>query len=179
MTGGANVRSTCRLSSNNEARTLNNASRSSSRSLSCGVSSILCDALCMGALTEPRLNSFFACGDFNQRITEFGITSKADIAPFFPDIDIRTVEITYRHTRQLSEFAKAIIAATSRSGTTVALPENVNNEGFKPVIGRNLAGAPVTAEWLARRIFEIEKTSETLPSIAVLVNSEEAAPLFS
>jgi adenylate kinase family enzyme len=128
---------------------------------------------CMGALAEPRLNSFFACGDFNQRITEFGITSQADLTPFFPDIEIRTVEITYRHTRQLSEFAKAIVAATSRSGT-VALPENVNSEGFKPVIGRNLAGAPATAEWLARRIFEIEKTSEALPSIAVLVNSEEA-----
>jgi hypothetical protein len=119
----------------------------------------------MGALTEPHLNSFFACGDFNQRITEFGITSQADLAPFFPDIEIRTVEITYRHTRQLSEFAKAIVAATSRSGT-VALPENVNSEGFKPVIGRNLADAPATAEWLARRIFEIEKTSEALPSIA-------------
>lgn len=129
---------------------------------------------CMGALAEPRLNSFFACGDFNQRITEFGIKSQADLAPFFPDIDIRIVEFTYRHTRQLSEFAKAIVAATSPSGTTVALPENVNSEGFKPIIGRNLAGAPVTAEWLARRIFEIEKTSEALPSIAVLVNSEEA-----
>lgn len=130
---------------------------------------------CMGALAEPRLNSFFACGDFNQRITEFGITSQADLAPFFPDIDVRIVEITYRHTRQLSEFAKAIVAATSRSGTTVALPENVSSEGFKPVMGRNLAGAPATAAWLALRIFEIEKTSEELPSIAVLVNSEEAA----
>lgn len=134
---------------------------------------------CMGALTEPRVNSFFACGDFNQRITEFGLKSQAELAPFFPDIDIRTVEITYRHTRQLSEFAKAIVAATSRSGTTFALPENVNSEGFKPVIGRNLADAAATAEWLARRIFEIEKTSEVLPSIAVLLNSEEAVQPFA
>jgi hypothetical protein len=128
---------------------------------------------CMGALMEPRLNSFFACGDFNQRITEFGITSQADITPFFPDIEIRTVEVTYRHTRQLNELAKAIVAATSRSGK-VALPENVNSDGFKPVVGRNLADVPAMAEWLACRIFEIERTSETLPSIAVLVNSEEA-----
>lgn len=129
---------------------------------------------CMGALAEPRINSFFACGDFNQRLTEFGIKSQSELAPFFPDLDIRTVEITYRHTRQLNELARSIVSATSGAQRQVALPQDVDSEGFKPVMGRELTTLPDIADWLARRISEIEKHSDALPSIAVLVNSEEA-----
>ncbi len=32
---------------------------------------------CMAALTHPRLRSFFACGDFNQRLTTWGLVHKA------------------------------------------------------------------------------------------------------
>ena len=129
---------------------------------------------CMRALAEPRINSFFACGDFNQRVTEFGIKSQSELVPFFPDIDLRTVETTYRHTRQLNEFAKAIVAATNREGTAAALPQNVDSEGFKPVLVRGLATLPAITAWLAKRIAEIERASGTLPSIAVLVNSESS-----
>lgn len=129
---------------------------------------------CMRFLAEPRIDSFFACGDFNQRITEFGIKSQKDLAPFFPDIDIRTVEITYRHTRQLNEFARSIVSATTPHGTAVALPQNVDSEGFKPVLGRRLANLPAITDWLAKRIAEIERTSGKLPSIAVLVNAESS-----
>lgn len=132
----------------------------------------------MGALADPRINAFFACGDFNQRVTEFGIRSQTELASIFPDIDVRTIEVTYRHTRQLNEFAKAIVAGTGHDGSAAVLPEHVDNEGFKPVLGRKLSTSTEVAQWLAKRIQEIERLRGELPSIAVLVNSEtEVGPL--
>jgi hypothetical protein len=85
--------------------------------------------------TSPCGHSFFACGDFNQRVTEFGITSQDNFFPYFPDFDVRTIEVTYRHTRELNEFAKRIVANIGRDGSAAVLPENVDSEGFKPVFG--------------------------------------------
>lgn len=126
----------------------------------------------MAALADPRLNSFFACGDFNQRLTDFGVKTRAELEPFFLDLDVRTVQITYRHTRQLNEFARAIVTATGADGSTVALPENVDSEGVMPVLVKNLSSWTDIANWLAERMPEIERASGKLPSIAVLVNAE-------
>ena len=35
---------------------------------------------CMSALSHPATRSFFACGDFNQRLTEWGTRSRPEIA---------------------------------------------------------------------------------------------------
>jgi hypothetical protein len=63
----------------------------------------------MGALCSPHVNSFFACGDFNQRITDWGSRSAEEVKWAFPDIDIRSIEVTYRHSRQLNELAREIV----------------------------------------------------------------------
>lgn len=47
------------------------------------------------------------------------------------------------------------------------------NEGFMPVLGENLKNGQI-AEWIVDRVIEIEKILEgNIPSIAVLVPSEE------
>jgi superfamily I DNA/RNA helicase len=53
------------------------------------------------------------------------------------------------------------------------LPENVNSEGVRPVIAKGLDDIASIVDWLASRIVEIEQITQTLPSIAVLVNSED------
>jgi len=63
----------------------------------------------MGAMSNPHIHSFFACGDFHQRITAWGIRSEDDLRWSVPDIEILTIETTYRHSRQLNEFAKELI----------------------------------------------------------------------
>lgn len=125
----------------------------------------------MAALADPRTNSFFAIGDFNQRLTRWGSRSIEELKWLFPDIEIREIEIVYRQSKRLNDFANRLI---SSSGTNPAgqLPEFMENDGVIPVLGTGLNTPKAIAGWLALRIREIEQFSEQLPSIAVLMNHE-------
>lgn len=126
---------------------------------------------CMAALVDPRTDSFFAIGDFNQRLTRWGVRSKAELEWLFPDIDIREIDIVYRQSRKLNEFANALLASEGLAEGP-RLPEFMENEGVPPVLGTGLGDISRLARWLANRIREIEQFSNQLPSIAVLVNRE-------
>lgn len=127
---------------------------------------------CMAALCDPATNAFLACGDFNQRITEWGSRSAEDLRWVFPRIDIRSINITYRHSRQLNELARNIVLISNPDAPEAQLPADVNSDAVPPVRATNLSDPAEIAVWLANRITEIEKLTKTLPSIAVLVNSE-------
>jgi hypothetical protein len=128
---------------------------------------------CMAALCDPASQSFLACGDFNQRITEWGSRSEADLKWVFPDIDIRSINISYRHSRQLNEFARRIALLSSPNAPDAQLPAHVDNEGVPPVLAKGLSDRLAVSAWLADRIVEIERFTGSMPSIAVLVNDEE------
>jgi hypothetical protein len=127
---------------------------------------------CMAALCDPAAVSFMACGDFNQRITEWGSRGKADLEWVFPGIDVRPITITYRHSRQLNDLASAIAALSGNATTAAKLPEHVNSEGVAPVLRKGISDVAQVADWLAARVGEIERFTRSLPSIAVLVSSE-------
>lgn len=127
---------------------------------------------CMAALSQPRIRSFFACGDFNQRLTTWGSRSIDQIKWVFPEIDIREITVSYRQSRQLNELARAIILAAGGSGQGVTLPVHVDNEGFPPALLESGSDRELVVDWLAQRIREIERLVRQLPSIAVFVDSE-------
>jgi hypothetical protein len=127
---------------------------------------------CMGAMATPEIQSFFACGDFNQRLTRWGSRSTTDMKWAFPRIAVRPIQVTYRHSRQLNHLASEIVRLCSGETVDVALPEDVNNEGVAPVLGVDLERRDDVIDWLARRIVEIEGFTKPLPSVAVLVNDE-------
>lgn len=126
----------------------------------------------MHELAHPSLQSFFVCGDFNQRLTEWGITSDRDFDWISKSFERRSVSISYRQTRKLVELASAV---TALDGATqeVTLPDFNDIDGVAPVWGEELNTIEVKARWLRTRIGEIEARDNRLPSIAVLVNSEE------
>ncbi|WP_277981135.1 ATP-binding domain-containing protein [Sphingomonas phyllosphaerae] len=131
---------------------------------------------CMAALGSPWTNSFFACGDFNQRLTVWGARSTDHLRWIFPDIAVREIDVAYRQSRRLNELAGALAATDGNAATR--MPEHLENEGVKPVFGANLCDMPELIDWLAARICEIEDFSGQLPSIAVLVNDRTSmAPL--
>lgn len=131
---------------------------------------------CMAALGSPSINSFFACGDFNQRLTVWGARSADHLRWVFPHITVREIDVAYRQTRKLNELASALAAKDGNVATR--LPEHLENEGVKPVFGASLGDMSDLIDWLAARICEIEDFSGQLPSIAVLVNdSKTMAPL--
>lgn len=127
---------------------------------------------CMSMLARPVSRSFFACGDFNQRVTAWGTRSLEQMKWVLPDIDNRYVSIAYRQSKKLHDLARQLVALGGDSAAEVALSDFSDNEGVSPVLGTGMSDLAETARWLANRIIEIEETVRELPSIAVLVNSE-------
>jgi hypothetical protein len=133
---------------------------------------------CMAALAHPQMRSFFACGDFNQRLTTWGSRSSDDLKWVLPDLDIREITISYRQSRQLNELARAIIHAVSGSEQSVSLPAHMESEGVAPTLLEATEQIPNIVNWLADRIREIERFVDQFPSTAIFVNSEaEVAPI--
>lgn len=133
---------------------------------------------CMAALTHPKIRSFFACGDFNQRLTTWGARSEDDLKWVFPDFDKREFSIAYRQSKQLNELARAMIHAVSGSDLGANLPEHMDTDGVSPALLEAASDIMVVVEWLAARIREIERFVGNLPSTAIFVNSEfDVAPI--
>lgn len=133
---------------------------------------------CMAALAHPRLRSFFACGDFNQRLTTWGARSADDLKWVFADFDIKEITVSYRQSRQLNDLARAMIRAVGGTEQNVSLPAHVDSAGVAPALLEHAADLPVVVNWLADRIREIERFVGQLPSTAIFVNTEnEVAPV--
>jgi hypothetical protein len=133
---------------------------------------------CMVSLAHPEIRSFFACGDFNQRVTSWGVRSMEEMKWVLPDIASKSVAVAYRQSRQLHDLAKQIIVQFGGNAIDVALSDFVDNEGVAPVLETSLTQQEDVIDWLARRIVEIESFVQQLPSIAILVNDEqEVTPL--
>ncbi|XUY30435.1 ATP-binding domain-containing protein (plasmid) [Agrobacterium sp. rho-8.1] len=127
---------------------------------------------CMSTLARPVSRSFFACGDFNQRVTAWGTRSLEQMKWVLSDIENRSISIAYRQSKKLHALARQLVALSGDSAAEVVLSDFADNEGVSPVLGTGMIDAAKTARWLADRIIEIEETVRELPSIAVLVNSE-------
>ena len=133
---------------------------------------------CMAAFSHPRIRSFFACGDFNQRLTTWGVRSVDDLKWVFPDFDIKEITVSYRQSEQLKDLAREMIYAVGGTQQNVSLPTHVNNDGVAPALLEAATEIPVVVGWLADRILEIERLVRQLPSTAIFVNSEaKVAPI--
>lgn len=127
---------------------------------------------CMAALSHPRIRSFFACGDFNQRLTTWGSRSMDQMKWVFPEIEVKEITVTYRQSRQLNELARSLILASGGTDRGATLPEHVDSDGVAPALLEGASEPAAVVDWLARRIREIEKFVGQMPSIAVFVESE-------
>jgi len=132
----------------------------------------------MAALAHPRLRSFFACGDFNQRLTTWGARSADDLKWVFADFDIKEITVSYRQSKQLNDLARAMIRAVGGTEQNASLPAHMDSVGVAPVLLEHATNAEAIVGWLADRIREIERFVGQLPSTAIFVNTEaEVAPV--
>lgn len=136
---------------------------------------------CMQAMTTPLLNSFFACGDFNQRLTQQGIKNLELIEWISPKLEIERINTIYRQSPKLNEFTHAILDLMDEQDTQARseLPKFTDFEGLAPVIAEYHDDLDDIAYWITQRIGEIERLVNTnhteeqiLPSIVVLVKDE-------
>ena len=112
---------------------------------------------CMATLSHPSIQSFFACGDFNQRITSWGTRSVEQMKWAIPDIDIQTISVVYRQSLQLNTLARQIVNISGGNVADVVLPDYAENEGVPPILALHMSNdVSRIAMWLAHRIREIE-----------------------
>lgn len=129
---------------------------------------------CMEALAEPSIGSFFACGDFNQRLTEHGSKSTTDLNWISSKIVTETITTVYRQSELLNTFATSLLKEVGGDiEYSGKLPDSYNHKGVMPVLLENTDETSQIVSWLKDRIGEVENQVEELPSIAVLVNNEE------
>ncbi|MGF7116689.1 hypothetical protein QF017_006217 [Pseudomonas laurylsulfatiphila] len=132
---------------------------------------------CMESLTDPATESFFACGDFNQRITGHGLKRLDQLEWISPRLKHRRINTVYRQSRLLNSFAIKLLDLMQGDTEAVGnLPEHSTHEGVQPVLGENLDESAAST-WVAERIIEIDarmrSKGEDIPTIAVLVTSED------
>ena len=127
---------------------------------------------CMEALAHRRIRSFFACGDFNQRLTVWGTRRADDLKWACPGLEIKEINVAYRQTKQLGELTRTMMEAAGEPAPSMEFPKHVESDGFAPVLLED-ATVDETVDWLAERIREIDSHADRLPSMAILVNSED------
>lgn len=123
-------------------------------------------------LTHLRTKSFFACGDFNQRITNWGCQTKDQLDWISKGIFCRSINISYRQSRYLNDFSNSLLRDVLQRIEVIELPVGTECEGVMPVLLTNVAGISEQCTWLRDRIIEIEQMLHKLPSVAILVNHE-------
>lgn len=128
---------------------------------------------CMAALAHPRLRSFFACGDFNQRLTTWGARSADEMKWVFADFDIKEITVSYRQSKQLKDLAHAMIRTVGGTEQNVSLPAHMDSVGVAPALLEHAPDIAIVVSWLADRIREIERFVGQLPSTAIFVNAED------
>lgn len=127
---------------------------------------------CMRGLAHPHTESFFLSGDYNQRLTTTGSRSDDDLLWACPGLQIERIEVSYRQSRELADFARKL---AHHQGYEVSdrAPEDVINIGWKPVFGASLDTLDARAKWLSARIRDIIRLTEgAMPTIAVLMPAE-------
>lgn len=127
---------------------------------------------CMESLTALETRSFFACGDFNQRITSTGIRQFAQLEWVSSRLQQHSIRTVYRQSQLLNQFATDLLKLQQGDLSTAGeLPDESIHEGVKPALLERAFDEDAVV-WLADRINEVEKSTGVLPTIAVLVNNE-------
>jgi hypothetical protein len=129
---------------------------------------------CMVELSHPLLRSWFACGDFQQRITTSGIRSQEDLdwvgKVTGVALDVRRIAVPYRQSPSLQALARLLSEPSQDDQSPAPVP--VADDASPLLLEKtDLSGQ---AAWIAARILEVETSLGTLPSIAVFVHGEEA-----
>ena len=126
-------------------------------------------------LSHPGLRSWFACGDFRQRITLNGIASQPELrwiektGGVDSEIDLKRVDIPYRQSERLRELSEAIDPDLS---ILQDAPESAYQNDPAPLL-LEAADQACVSSWIAKRVVEIETSLGRLPSIAVFVNGDD------
>lgn len=127
---------------------------------------------CMFELSSAKLRSFFASGDFNQRLTVSGTRSVEEFDWAVPKIQIEPIKSLYRQSQQLVDISSALLSLMANADLSAMHSDEAQHVGFPPVMIDYASDLSISSQWVAERIVEIQGMVTNLPSIAVFVASE-------
>jgi hypothetical protein len=131
---------------------------------------------CTMELANPKLRSWFACGDLRQRVTANGIRDRSEVEWLNRvagvRIDTREIDIGYRQSQRLRDLADALVALDGGIEVMTKAPRGSEEADVWPLLEEGLSGGKLAA-WLAERIHEVERGIGKLPSIAVFVDGDD------
>ncbi len=133
----------------------------------------------MFSLATPGIKSFFACGDFNQRLTRDGVAEEEQMGWAIPGLEFRKVEIAYRQSEELRSFSRRLIELSGGVLLETELDGPRETEGYQPVFFSSDTGSSNESEWVAERIEEIERLHDSFPSVAVFVPDEDKVEIVA
>lgn len=133
----------------------------------------------MFGLATPGIKSFFACGDFNQRLTRDGVAEEEQMGWAVPGLEFRKVEIAYRQSAELRSFARRLIELSGGVLLETELDGPRETEGYQPVFHSSDDGSLGESLWLAERVQEIERLHDKFPSVAVFVPDEDKVEIVA
>jgi hypothetical protein len=129
---------------------------------------------CMQLLAFPETKSFFACGDFNQRITNYGINSRTELEYLPLAMTYKMINTVYRQSKKLNHLSRVLLVSFGGDESTAGdIPNDLNHLGVDPVLIEGISGDAAISKWLVERITEIDNTIKPLPTIGILVGKEE------
>lgn len=129
---------------------------------------------CMANLTHMETNSFFACGDFNQRITTWGVRSLDQMNWISKGITTRHIQAVYRQSQKLNEFSAQLLQVMGGEvDTQSSVATRAMHTGLEPVLVEGCSEKNQIVQWLSDRIQDVERSVKQMPTIAVLVNHED------
>lgn len=132
---------------------------------------------CMAELAHPRVRSWFAAGDFRQRITAHGIRDAsqlewlANTIGLPQELERRAMVTAYRQSLPLRCLAEAMDGRPAGAALSAQVSDVADVADPLPLLKENLASDDV-ADWISERLEEIEDRSGTTPSIAILVDGD-------
>ena len=127
---------------------------------------------CMASLTHPSINSFFASGDFNQRLTKIGISSLDDVRWVIPNANFKQLSILFRQSKRLQELSDKLLRIFEPAHVSAGVPSEISGSEVPPVLLEGHIDLDSLAAWLASRAREIERTLGQMPSLAIFVPDE-------
>lgn len=137
------------------------------------------DYYAISSLRHPDFSCVTLTGDIMQCLNESGITDWAILRnnSIFPKLDIKELSISYRQSPKLLKLADYLYtSATGNSSPYKGLQKDCAD--IPHPLWFSSDDADSKAEWIVKRILEVKKAYQQVPSIAIFVSSADQVPIL-
>lgn len=110
-------------------------------------------------------------GDTMQGLNEYGIKKWDELKAIFPDIDVKTLDISYRQTPTLVEMARNMYKDEYGKDPSYNSNHEKDEKEPLPILFVN-DSEEEKAIWLSERIVHVYETYGSLPSVAIFVGDD-------